>query len=179
MPVKHSKITTTMAFIQPQLHAGDTLDCVRTPASGDPTGHAPEAKLCQSGKVTAELVPPWGMPCVLSFQALQFSKSWHNTGAFLAAGFLLMRIETRVAGTLSLFARRLCTHHGLPLQTARALDSTKQWLPRTHRTLASSPRAVMAENGRGAFVLFEGVDKSGKTTQCRGLVDHLNSDKVC
>ena len=36
----------------------------------------------------------------------------------------------------------------------------------------------MTENGRGAFLLFEGVDKSGKSTQCRGLVEFLNSDKV-
>ena len=32
--------------------------------------------------------------------------------------------------------------------------------------------------GRGAFILFEGVDKSGKSTQSRALVDHLNSPQV-
>ena len=52
-----------------------------------------------------------------------------------------------------------------------------QWGPRV-RALATSGRAEMTENGRGAFLLFEGVDKSGKSTQCRGLVEFLNSDKV-
>jgi len=28
---------------------------------------------------------------------------------------------------------------------------------------------------RGAFILFEGCDRCGKTTQCSRLVDYLNS----
>ena len=36
----------------------------------------------------------------------------------------------------------------------------------------------MPAQGRGAFILFEGVDKCGKTTQSRALVDHLNSAEV-
>jgi len=31
---------------------------------------------------------------------------------------------------------------------------------------------------RGAFILFEGIDRSGKTTQCSKLIDHLGSAQV-
>lgn len=32
---------------------------------------------------------------------------------------------------------------------------------------------------RGAFILFEGVDRCGKTTQSRRLVEHLQAVGVC
>ena len=32
---------------------------------------------------------------------------------------------------------------------------------------------------RGAFILFEGVDRCGKTTQSRRLVEHLQAAGVC
>ena len=32
---------------------------------------------------------------------------------------------------------------------------------------------------RGAFILFEGVDRCGKTTQSRRLVEHLRAAGVC
>ena len=31
---------------------------------------------------------------------------------------------------------------------------------------------------RGAFVLLEGVDRSGKSTQCKRLVDYLNANGI-
>lgn len=31
----------------------------------------------------------------------------------------------------------------------------------------------MIATKRGAFILFEGIDRSGKTTQCTRLVEHL------
>ena len=31
---------------------------------------------------------------------------------------------------------------------------------------------------RGALIVFEGVDRAGKTTQCQKLVDHLRSQGV-
>ena len=46
------------------------------------------------------------------------------------------------------------------------------------RTSAASEPASMADSARGAFLLFEGVDKSGKSTQCRGLVEYLSGDQV-
>ena len=39
------------------------------------------------------------------------------------------------------------------------------------RTLVG--RGGMATAGRGAFILLEGVDRAGKTTQARMLVQHL------
>ena len=38
-----------------------------------------------------------------------------------------------------------------------------------------SAAAAKLARGRGAFILFEGVDRSGKTTQCKRLVEHLKS----
>ena len=46
------------------------------------------------------------------------------------------------------------------------------------RTSAASEPASMADSARGAFLLFEGVDKSGKSTQSRGLVEYLSGDQV-
>ena len=43
---------------------------------------------------------------------------------------------------------------------------------------SASGQASMAQGARGAFLLFEGVDKSGKSTQCRRLVEYLNGDQV-
>lgn len=31
---------------------------------------------------------------------------------------------------------------------------------------------------RGALIVFEGCDRSGKTTQCKKLVDALNSENI-
>ncbi|XP_076435713.1 thymidylate kinase-like [Babylonia areolata] len=37
---------------------------------------------------------------------------------------------------------------------------------------------MSSSNPRGAFIVFEGCDKSGKSTQCELLVDRLNKDGV-
>ena len=42
-------------------------------------------------------------------------------------------------------------------------------------TGARAPQSVQ----RGAFILFEGVDRCGKTTQSRRLVEHLQATGVC
>ena len=43
-------------------------------------------------------------------------------------------------------------------------------------TVASAGAAALG--GRGAFIVFEGVDRSGKTTQAKALVDLLNAQGV-
>ena len=42
--------------------------------------------------------------------------------------------------------------------------------------MAASNCAALGK--RGAFILFEGVDRSGKTTQCKRLVDYLKGKGV-
>ena len=45
-----------------------------------------------------------------------------------------------------------------------------------HRSLsARSSIFTAAMSSRGAFILFEGIDRSGKTTQCSKLIEHLKS----
>ena len=47
---------------------------------------------------------------------------------------------------------------------------------RGHRGVAEMSQGAMG--GRGAFILFEGADRCGKSTQCKLLVDGLNSRGV-
>ena len=44
--------------------------------------------------------------------------------------------------------------------------------------MARGNHAHAAGSPRGAFILFEGVDRCGKTTQSRRLVDHLTGKGV-
>ena len=73
----------------------------------------------------------------------------------------------------------------------RAIATVQQWVrpchPATipHRliVLAASRRrscSAMAaqQQPRGAFIVFEGADRAGKSTQCQMLVDHLAAQGV-
>lgn len=46
--------------------------------------------------------------------------------------------------------------------------------------LAARVAAVPAQSGirRGAFIVFEGADRAGKSTQCKKLVEHLTGSGV-
>ena len=41
--------------------------------------------------------------------------------------------------------------------------------------MASTSSAAASIRKRGAFIVLEGLDRSGKSTQCLRLVDNLNS----
>lgn len=47
--------------------------------------------------------------------------------------------------------------------------------------MAATAAAAATKSGsavtRGAFILFEGVDRCGKTTQCKRLLEWLRCDK--
>ena len=49
-------------------------------------------------------------------------------------------------------------------------------LPR--RAAASTSASASASSPRGAFIVLEGVDRCGKTTQCARLVDRLRESGV-
>lgn len=46
-------------------------------------------------------------------------------------------------------------------------------LSSTHQSLISFPEIIMA---RGKLIVFEGLDRAGKTTQCQMLVEALQED---
>ncbi len=57
----------------------------------------------------------------------------------------------------------------------------RNWLGiRTIRARACSNQNTKMQGSRtrGAFILFEGIDRSGKTTQCSKLVEHLQKSRV-
>ena len=46
------------------------------------------------------------------------------------------------------------------------------------RSLASGAMAAQQQQPRGAFIVFEGADRAGKSTQCQMLVEHLAASGV-
>ncbi len=51
--------------------------------------------------------------------------------------------------------------------------------PKAHRMSSQSNNSKITACQRGAFILFEGGDRCGKTTQSQSLVDHLKASGVC
>ena len=51
--------------------------------------------------------------------------------------------------------------------------------PRAHRMSSQPNTSKITACQRGAFILFEGGDRCGKTTQSQSLVDHLQASGVC
>ncbi len=47
-----------------------------------------------------------------------------------------------------------------------------------HTSGVASSRATGHQQGRGAFIVLEGVDRCGKSTQAKRLVEHLNASGV-
>ena len=56
---------------------------------------------------------------------------------------------------------------------ARSLQILRRALPQMR-----SSTLMRALKSRGAFIVFEGVDRCGKSTQSRLLVDHLKGSGV-
>lgn len=92
-----------------------------------------------------------------------------------------------IAATVLLFGHRVCSISAVLYPTAVRFSSSVagQATRSFRRTLLSRAAASMSGDttsvegggsspvGRGAFILFEGVDRCGKTTQANLLVDSL------
>lgn len=64
-------------------------------------------------------------------------------------------------------------------RASRLTQHARQLLPTARSTLVIRSMASETQNAsRGAFIVFEGGDRCGKSTQCKLLVDHLKSTGV-
>lgn len=87
-------------------------------------------------------------------------------------------------------SRLLLLHHHRTLQlsppaatpqlAAAAAARRQQVLAAAVRPVGTAAAGAMARapHPRGAFIVFEGLDRCGKTTQCAKLLEHLHSMKV-
>ncbi len=93
-----------------------------------------------------------------------------------------LRCASTITATFSTVSRRLALV-ALPRSLIERDPSLHGCVPQTsmstaaHASNATTPSAApsAAPTSRGALIVLEGVDRSGKSTQCQKLVDYLNS----
>ena len=93
---------------------------------------------------------------------------------------MLLHYASIFSTTFSTVNRRFASVASLRSPIERgSFSSPDGFLPQTtmaataNTSNAASPSAAPAS--RGALIVLEGVDRSGKSTQCQKLVDYLNS----
>lgn len=72
-------------------------------------------------------------------------------------------------------------HHTLvssPPLSAPATSTPASNTQRLFQPTIPMAAAAASKGGRGAFIVFEGLDRSGKSTQVQRLVDSLNGEGI-
>ncbi len=116
---------------------------------------------------------PWrDRSSLLCLLALVVSLKTQAQAHLLASYVLSMHLLARSAGCLWGLQRASCTPGNLITSCSRRLQQPRSsYRQQQLRTMASS-------SPRGAFIVFEGADRAGKSTQCQMLVEHLQQQGV-